>query len=63
MWDEHEECKAVVKQAWGKDVGDKTGWDVIIHKSRNCSHELRRWHSRTFKNAAEEIPKLKEKLH
>ncbi|KAJ1427655.1 Reverse transcriptase zinc-binding domain [Sesbania bispinosa] len=62
MWDEHSECKEVVKRGWSKDVGEKSGWEAFLEKTKNCTRELRRWHSSTFKNALKEIPKLKEKL-
>lgn len=60
MWEEHEDCKEVIKQGWGGDVTGLDNWETLISKVKNCKETLQLWHKRTFKNANIEIRRLKQ---
>lgn len=60
MWEEHEDCKEVIKQGWGGEVTGLDKWETLLSKVKNCKETLQLWHKRTFKNANIEIRRLKQ---
>lgn len=60
FWEEHEDCKDVVKQGWVEGEGSSDTWKSLLNKTNSCRAHLQRWHRSTFKNAQEEISKLKK---
>lgn len=62
FWDDHEECKEIIKQGWslGEEQDDK--WEDFIRRTKGCQKNLQEWHKRTFKRADNDIFKLKMQL-
>ena len=61
-WDEHVDCDKTIKRGWNKELPKQDPWDTLFSRLSSCKKELKTWSASTFKNAAREIPKLKEKL-
>lgn len=61
FWEEHVDCKDVVKDAWSSN-NSIDPWLNWSSKTSNCRNKLRSWHLNTFKNAAKEIQSLKRHL-
>ncbi|KAJ1426349.1 Endonuclease/exonuclease/phosphatase superfamily [Sesbania bispinosa] len=62
IWDEHLECKEVVRRGWSDRTGEQEAWDNMFKKTRNCRQAITHWHRTKFCNAAKELPKLKTRL-
>lgn len=52
----------MVNNGWVDSGSPDGNWNVFSRKAKNCKCALSSWHSKTFKNAAVEISKLKNKL-
>lgn len=62
VWEEHDDCRRVVAEGWSNPVDNNSRWDNFNAKARNSKKALMSWDKNTFKNAANEILKLKAKI-
>ncbi|XP_057759054.1 uncharacterized protein LOC130979601 [Arachis stenosperma] len=61
-WEDHEECKEIIKRGWNKNENQGGKWEHFSGKIRNCKIELSKWSKETFRRADREINRLKEEL-
>ena len=62
FWEDHTECKEVVRRGWEWGHSGLDSWSTVMEKSRSCKQELVQWNHATFKNATTEIRNLKKQL-
>lgn len=62
IWDDKEECGEIIKQSWKTDADVEDSWTAVLNRTKNCKRNLQEWHKATFKQADEELFRLKRKL-
>ncbi|XP_072082105.1 uncharacterized protein [Arachis hypogaea] len=61
-WEDHRECKEVVKRGWNRSAREINKWENLIERMESCKKELKSWSRRNFTKADREIAKLQEEL-
>ncbi|KAJ1380434.1 Endonuclease/exonuclease/phosphatase superfamily [Sesbania bispinosa] len=62
FWEEHEECKEIVQQAWDQVSIDSQERDIFLKKAEHCKSSLQKWHQRTFRRPDKQISQLSQEL-
>lgn len=61
-WEEHPDCKNIVKEGWENGDEGNSAWGTFIARSKMCKRRLQRWNKVEFKRADLEIAVLKGEL-
>ncbi|KAJ1390351.1 Endonuclease/exonuclease/phosphatase superfamily [Sesbania bispinosa] len=62
MWEEHEECEAIVRQGWNLTETSQNASENFLKKAKNCEDHLMVWHRRTFKHLDTQVSIMKKDI-
>ena len=60
--EDHEDCHRVIDEGWNVEQFDEDPWGNLLGRFQSCKRTLTKWDKEQFKNAAQELSKLKRRL-
>ena len=62
MWTRREECREIIKAAWGEGMGLETLNDIVA-RLKNCADDILRWNKAVFGQVPKKIQSKKNALN